>query len=391
MPPAEKAELVRIITRLNVGGPSHHVTILATRMGDLNGVLLAGRPDAREGSMEEPARAAGAKLLSVPGLARRVSPLRDLRALFWLYRYLRRTRPAIVATHMAKAGTLGRLAAALAGVPVRIHTFHGHVLEGYFSGLRSAAFRRVEAWLGAITTQFVAISPEIASDLDRMGIGRGKTTIVPLGLELAQFGTGRAGRLRADLNLTGDRRLVGLVGRLVPIKNHRLFLESATLLKSSHPELVFVVIGDGELWDDLHELTAELGLEDVVRFTGWRHDLPDVYADLEVVVCCSHNEGTPVSLIEAGAAGKPVVGTDVGGVRHIVSDGVNGHLVPAGDAAALAGAIEHIISDANAALRMGDAGRRLALERHSSERMVEDLDRLYRSLLDSRRSSHSSR
>jgi glycosyltransferase involved in cell wall biosynthesis len=385
MPPTDRAELVRVITRLNVGGPSHHVTILSTRLGEpLNGVLLAGTPSAREGSMEDTARAAGARLVRVPGLVREVSPLRDLRALVWLFGYFRRARPAIVATHMAKAGTLGRLAAALARVPVRVHTFHGHVLEGYFGGFRSRFYRFVEVMLGKLTTHFVAISPAIARDLEAMGIGRGKITIVPLGLELEHFRNGAPGRLRADLDLPPTARLVGIVGRLVPIKNHRLLLEAARLLKPRHPDLVIVVVGDGELWDDLQRLTAEQGLTETVLFTGWRHDLPEVYADLDVVVCCSRNEGTPVSLIEAGAAARPVVGTDVGGVRDIVEDGVNGFLVPGDDPPQLASAIERILSDADLAHRLGEAGRRSAFGRHGAERMAADLVTLYESLLGAR-------
>src|SRR6266550_4476284 len=178
-------KLVRVITRMNIGGPSRHVTILTTQGGpEFDTMLLAGDPEAREGSLEAEAAGQGAHVIHVPHLRRPVSPIDDLLALVWLFRYFRRERPAIVATHLAKAGTVGRLAAALAGVPVRVHTFHGHVLDGYFGRVSTTIFTLVERFLGRLTTQFVAISPEIAHDLDRLDIGRGKTVIVRLGLKL---------------------------------------------------------------------------------------------------------------------------------------------------------------------------------------------------------------
>jgi len=382
MSPTAGIKVARVITRLNVGGPARHVTILSSRAGpEWNGVLLAGETDAREGSLLEEARAAGSKVITVPGLKRPVRPAADLRAFWWLLGYFRRERPELVATHTAKAGALGRLAAYLAGVPVRVHTFHGHVLEGYFSGPRSWFYLFVERLLGRLTTHFVAISPEIAEDLNRMGIGRGRTTIVRLGLELDHLKQGQRGTLRAELGLPASAPLVGIVGRLVPIKAHGLFLDAASLVGEQHPEAHFVIVGDGELWDELYAEVAWRQLEPRVHFTGWRHDLPEVYADLDVVVCCSRNEGTPVCLIEAGAAGKPVVGTSVGGVPDIISQGVNGFLVPSGDATALAGAVSGLLDDPDLAQALGEAGSRSAFEQHGAARMVSELRQLYQSLL----------
>jgi glycosyltransferase involved in cell wall biosynthesis len=382
MPSTDDFDLVRVITRMNVGGPSHHVTILATQVGGtLNGVVLHGQTDTREGSWEAQARAAGVRLERVPGLRRPFSPINDLRALFWIYLYLRRTKPKIVATHHAKAGTLGRLAATLAGVPIRIHTFHGHVLDGFFGRTASAIFTLVERWMDRLTTHFVAISPRIAEELAQLGIGRGKTSIIPLGLDLEPLRHGVRGRLRPALGLDSSRPLVGIIGRLVPTKAHKLLFESASLLREKHPSLAYVVVGDGELWDELHADVARRSLQNTVHFAGWRTDLADVYADLDLVVCSSLSEGTSVAIIEAGAAGKPVVSTDVGGMADIVHDGVNGLLVPSQDAAALAEAIETVICNPELAASMGAAGRELAFANHSANRLVADLRNLYERLL----------
>ena len=375
--------IARVITRLNIGGPARHVTILTARSGpEFDGVLLVGEPEAREGSLLDDAVAAGTNLVRVPHLRRPLSPLADLQAFVWLLRYFRRERPAIVATHTAKAGSLGRLAAAMAGVPIIVHTFHGHVLDGYFGRIRTSVFIGIERFLGLLTTKFIAISPEIESDLERLGIGRGKTVVVRLGLELDHLTVEKPGRLRAELGVPGGAPLVGIVGRLVPIKAHDLFLAAASTVAKARPDAHFAIVGDGERWEELHAAVARLDLADRVHFTGWRSDLAEVYSDLDIVVCCSRNEGTPVSLIEACAAGRCVIGTRVGGIADIIAPGVNGLLVPSGDSGALATAIEDLIADPARRKKMGTTGRQMVLERHGSGRMVRELKEVYRGLLE---------
>ena len=378
----ERPKLARVITRMNIGGPARHVSILSTRGGaEFDEVLLLGESEAREGSLAEEAAAMGARMVHVPHLKRPLSPLSDVLALAWLFRYFRRERPAIVATHMAKAGTLGRMAAALAGVPIIVHTFHGHVLDGYFGRLTSSFFLMVERLLGHLTTQFIAISPEVAADLDRLRIGRGKTTIVRLGLDLDHLAKPPSGELRRELKVPNGASLVGIVGRLVPIKALDLLLDAAARIADGNPNIHFALVGDGELWDQLHAEVEARGLAKSVHFTGWRSDLSTVYADLDLVVCCSRNEGTPVSLIEACAAGRAVIGTRVGGVADIVAPGLNGLLVPSGDAKALAAAIEELIANPDRRQAMGAAGQRLVMQRYGSDRMVRELQEVYMKLL----------
>jgi glycosyltransferase involved in cell wall biosynthesis len=375
--------VVHVVARLNVGGVARVLDLLAGRMGpEFASTVLTGEPDAREGSLVEELRASGVEVVHVPGLRRRLSPLADARALWWLYRHLRRARPRIVNTHTAKAGALGRVAALAAGVPIRVHTFHGHVLEGYFDPVRSALFRTVERALAACTTRIVAVSPEIAADLRRFGIPRDKVTVIRLGFDLERLAGGARQALRTELGVPADAPVAGIVGRLAPIKNHRLFLEACRLLHERLPAARFLVVGDGELAPELHAEAERLGLGGAILFTGWRHDLPDVYAALDVAVCCSINEGVPVALIEAGAAGRPVVATNVGGVSDLVADGVNGLLVPGGDAGALAGAIETLLTDRELAERMGQAGARIALAGHGARRLVDETAALYRGLLN---------
>ncbi len=367
---------------MNIGGPARHVTILTAHVApEFHGVLLAGQVAEREGSLENEALTAGVRVVHVPRLRRALNPFADLSVVLWLYRYFRRERPAIVATHTAKAGTLGRTAAWLAGVPLIVHTFHGHVLDGYFSRLTTSLFLFIERALGRVTTRFIAISPEIAADLDRLRIGRGKVTVVRLGLELDHVVGGDRARLRDELGVPADSALVGIVGRLVPIKAHEMFLEAARMLASSAPKVRFVIVGDGELWASLHQQVAGAGLGDRVRFAGWRGDLANVYAALDVLVCCSRNEGTPVSVIEGCAAGVPIVATAVGGMTDIITQGVNGLLVQTGDAPALAAAIAELIADPARRSSMGAAGRDLVLERYGANRMVNELKQVYTELL----------
>lgn len=373
--------VVTVLTRMIVGGPSKHVTMVSTRMGDLSGVLLIGRPGPHEGSLAEEAREAGATVITVPGLRRDVAPFDDLRALVWMYLYFRRVSPLVVSTHTAKAGLLGRTAAALAGVPVRIHTFHGHVLRGYFSALPTAALRLMERVLAAISARLIAVSPEIASDLSSMGIGRDKTVVIRLGFDLETIARGSPGRLRSTMGIARDVPLVGIVARLAPVKDHGLFLASAKLILARRGTARFAIVGDGELRDRLREEAARLGVAESVYFTGWRHDLPDVYADLDVVVSSSLEEGTPVAMIEASAAGRPVVSTDVGGVRDVVVDGVTGILVHDRDPANLAAAIERLLEDPTGAREMGAAGRKLVLSRYRVDDLVAATGTLYRTLI----------
>jgi glycosyltransferase involved in cell wall biosynthesis len=380
--------VARVITRLNIGGPARHVTILSTGLGPkFETILFAGASAECEGSLIESARSAGATVVVIPQLRRQPAPIADLRVLWRLYREFRRWRPDLVATHTAKAGMLGRVAAALAGVPVRVHTFHGHVLHGYFGSFGSALVRLTERFLDRLTTRSIAISSEIAADLREAGIGWNKTTLIPLGLDLERLAQPGPGSIRRELGLADGQPLVGLLGRLVPIKAPGLFLDASRRVIETLPAARFVLVGDGELRAELERRVSDEGLGHAVRFTGWRSDLAEIYGALDLVVCSSINEGTPVSIIEASAAGKPVVGTRVGGMPSVIQHGVTGLLVSPGDPAGLAAAMSTILSDPDLARRMGAAGSAFSRERYSRERMVSQIRVLYLQLLSGIRTS----
>ena len=378
----EPVRILRLFSRLNIGGPSVHVILVTSGLRHLGYEtrLVVGREETHEGNLLGLAQEKDVHCERVAALGREIRPISDLRALWELYRMMRTWRPDIVHTHAAKAGLLGRVAARLAGVPVVVHTYHGHSLRGYFGRAKSALFRFLERVLGKTTDGIIAVSEAVRSDLAALGVAsRERIQVIPLVLELTPLARALPrGVLRGD---AGAAPLIGIVGRLVPIKDVGTFLAAAVLVREALPQARFAVVGDGEVRAALEAQTVRLGLGHVVTFHGFRRDLENVYGDLDVAVNSSLNEGTPVSLIEAMAAGCPVVATAVGGTPDLLGGGSRGLLVPAGDPGLLARAIvETLETRAETANRVAAArGHVLAL--HSVERLLGDLDHLYRSLL----------
>jgi glycosyltransferase involved in cell wall biosynthesis len=371
---------VRLITRLNVGGPARQALLLTRELqDDYPTVLAAGRPTAAEGELSDPR----VPVRTVP-LTRSLHAGMDARAVAAVRRLLGETRAALLHTHMAKAGTVGRLAAGtMARRPRTVHTFHGHVLEGYFRQSVQRAFVEVERALARRTDALVAVSPEVRDALQALGIGtRREFHVIPLGLDLDPFlvVTRPHGDLRRHIGLAADQPLVGVVGRLVPIKGVEVLLDAMTHLRGVH----LAVVGDGEERAALTERARLLGLADRTHFVGWWPDIPGAMSDCDVVALTSRNEGTPVALIEALATARPVVATDVGGVRHVVDDGVTGWLAPSGDAAAVAGLIRRLLDDAEQRASFGAAGRESVRRRFGHERLVADIRALYGDLVATR-------
>ena len=371
------AVVLRLVTRLNIGGPARQALMLTRTLRDeFPTVLAAGSPADEEGELGHPE----VVVQRVP-FTRPVRPAADVAALFAVRKLLRSSGARLVHTHMAKAGAIGRVAAALASDrPRMVHTFHGHVLDGYFSAATQRGFLEIERRLAKHTDVLLAVSPEIRDSLLDLGVGRPEQIhVVTVGLDLSPYLAveSSSGAFRAELGLDGDTPLVGSVGRLVPIKDHATLLRAMVHLPGVH----LAIVGDGELRRQLETESATRGLTERVHFVGWRHDLPMLLGDLDAVVLTSVNEGTPVAIIEALAAGRPVVATDVGGVRHVVDHGRTGLIAPARDDRAIADRVAIILADPALAARMGKAGRPDVASRFGEARLVEETRELYRSLL----------
>ena len=377
--------VARVIARLNIGGPAQHAILLTAGLDRTRfaTTIITGVVGQGEGDFSGLARARGVDPVVIPELGRAIRPGRDLTALVKLVRLFRALRPDIVHTHTAKAGTLGRLAAWLTRVPVKVHTFHGHVLDGYFSPAVTRVFVGMERALARGTDRLVTVSPRLRTELLTMGIGRpDQVEVIPLGLDLERFRRAcpRAPALRPALSIASGVPLLGIVGRLVPIKDHPTLFQAMALLQTSNPPVHLAVVGDGEERARLEELAGRLGLGHRIHFLGWRTDLETILREVDVVLCTSKNEGTPVALIEAMAAGVPVLSTDVGGVADLVAHGETGWLVRPGDPPSLAEAIRHLLGDEALRARLAAAGSAVALERHGVEGLIRRVETLYMAL-----------
>jgi glycosyltransferase involved in cell wall biosynthesis len=365
---------------MNIGGPAYQVALLSGRLDQdrYETMLVAGRPGPGEGSFDQLARQYGAELTLLPSLSPEIDPRADARALLELRRIVRDFRPHIVDTHTAKAGALGRAAALLPGGrrPLIVHTYHGHVLEGYFGPGVTAAYRSVERLLGRFSDRLVGVSQATVDDLVRLRIApRERFTVVSLGLELDRF-----------LSLEPrpaqpNGELVALyAGRLVPIKRVDLLLRALARARRAGVPIRLVVLGDGELRPGLERLAGELGIAGAVDFLGYREDVVPHLADADIAVLSSRTEGTPVALIEAAAAGRPLLATCVGGVGDVVAPGT-GRLVASGAEEELAAGLVELAADRALRLEMGARARAHVSARYQAERLLDDVDRLYRELL----------
>jgi glycosyltransferase involved in cell wall biosynthesis len=381
--------VLRIIARLNVGGPAIQAINLTKRLTPLgyDTVLLRGDLSPGEGPMDHLADELGVRPISLPGLRRELG-VHDLRALWEAMRWMRRFRPHIVHTHTAKAGAIGRLAAALVlrPRPVVVHTFHGHVFQGEFSPRISRLFALLERHLAKRSTRIITVSDEVRHDLIALGVAPPENIeVIRLGFDLTRFARDRAERAvirhrtRARLKIPQDARVVSVIARVVKVKRLDRFIDMASTLPA---DVWFVVVGDGDRREELAKTDLARSLGKRLVWAGFQHDIPAICFASDVVALTSDNEGTPVCLIEAQAAGVPVVGTRVGGVETVVLDGETGFVVGR-DARSLAAAVQRLLDDPALGERFGQRGRDHSLRLFSVERLVADIDRLYRTLLAS--------
>jgi glycosyltransferase involved in cell wall biosynthesis len=389
---AKGLTIARLIGRLNVGGPATQAILMteAFQKKEYRALLLTGEVPPGEGSMEYLAYERGVQPIKISKLSRKISAAADLKSFWRLIRLFRRERPTILHTHTAKAGTLGRLAAMVTGVPVRVHTFHGHVFSGYFSPGLTRIFLSIERFLGRHTDCIIAISCSQRKELvETYRIAPPeKVVTIPLGFDFDRFlrVNGHEGSLRTAAGCSREAALVGWIGRMTAIKAPALFLDAAVRIQVALPSVQFVMVGDGELRQDCEARIRQSGLDGKVILTGWRRDLSVVYADLDLLLLTSINEGTPLALLEAMASGISFIATDVGGVRDLMIGTArreegwerfdNGILVPR-DSRRLAEAAHYLLLRPELRREMGCAGREFVRNRYSCDRLAADLESLY--------------
>jgi glycosyltransferase involved in cell wall biosynthesis len=388
---ATPTRILRVIARLNVGGPAIQAITLS-RLLDERGYetrLIRGQEGPREGSMDTLAEEYGVTPINLPTLKRAIG-FGDFAALLFLIRQIRDWRPQILHTHTAKAGALGRLAALLAAgrrPPVIVHTFHGHVLTGYFSRPVSTAFTWIERLLARFTTCLIAVSEEVRADLIRLRVAPpDRIVVLPLGFDLSRLDVPdeerrlRRGAFRRSLGIPLETPLVTLVGRLEPIKRVDRFLRVANLVEAPS-DTRFLVVGDGAMREELQQSAETASLGDRLIWAGLRDDMPDVYFASDVLAVTSDNEGTNVSAIEAQATGLPVVSTRVGGMASVITDGETGILVESRDETAFAQALKRLLANTVLARRFGEKGAERSRAKFSLDRLLSDLDELYELLV----------
>ena len=398
-----RMKIVRIIARLNVGGPARHVVWLnkALQNNEYQSVLLAGKVPAGEEDMSYFAAENAVHPIYIEEMSRELSP-KDVVSIWKVFRQLKREKPDVIHTHTAKAGTVGRLAGFLyrwlAWKNVKIvHTFHGHIFHSYYGNLKTKVFLMIEKILArAATDKIVVISRQQYEEIhERFGVGvKDQFQIIPLGIDLEAFDGWRTKRdiLRQEIGATDGDILVGLVGRLTEVKNHSLFLKVIKIRqeKAQMPNVKFIIIGDGHLREPLEQEAAALGIENSVNFLGNRNDTDVFYAGLDIIALTSLNEGTPLSLIEAMANEKPVISTVVGGVKDLLGEVVEekegfqvrerGISVGSGEAENFYKGLLYLANSNKIRETFGQNGRHFVETNYGKARLTADIKNLYRNL-----------
>lgn len=409
---SQKIKVLRIIARLNVGGPAKHVVWLTEGLQDsFETILVAGTVPEGEGDMGYFATEMGVEPYYIREMSREISA-QDAVTVWKLFRLFLRERPDIIHTHTAKAGTVGRVAGffyrwatfgALIGRPRKVrflHTYHGHIFHSYYGPSKTRLFIVIEKLLARLVTdRLLVISPQQQNEIgDKFGVGRKvQFSVVPLGLDLKLFDNALSRRqvFRQELRVTNDMLLIGIVGRLTEIKNHEFFLRSVARFKQLASGLMqpvkFVVIGDGSLRTRLEDLAKSLDLENDVLFAGNRRDPQNFYPALDLVALTSKNEGTPLTLIEAMANQRPVIATKVGGVVDLLGEPLpttlnywectRGISVIPGDEEAFASGLLRLVEDPELRARLAKNGYDFVKSNYSKERLLEDIKGLYADLL----------
>lgn len=388
--------ILRIINRFNLGGPTYNVAYLTKYLSPwFETMLVGGMKDSTEESSEFILKEMGIEPIIIPEMLREISFKNDWIAYNKIKKLIEAFKPDIVHTHAAKAGTLGRMAAYNLKVPVLVHTFHGHVFHSYFGKFQSTVYKNIERYLASKTSSVIAISEKQKEEISGVYriVSPEKISVIPLGFDLSRFLENqeeKRKKFRIKYQLDEDETAIGIVGRLVPVKNHRLFLEAVKYLKeNSSKKFRAFIIGDGEAKYEIIRKAKELGLDftlgerkSMLTFTSWIHEIDIAYAGLDIVSLTSYNEGTPVSLIEAQAAGKPVISTWVGGIENIIASHHSELLSPINEPRAFFNNLKNLLENPESRKVFGNSGKNEIIKKYHYTRLVNEMKELYYTLLN---------
>lgn len=388
--PKDKIRVLRIINRFNIGGPTYNAVFLTRYLSeDFETLLVGGMPEDGEADSLHILEEYGIEPLLLKEMKREPRFSHDRAAYMRLKAIIREFKPDIVHTHASKAGALGRKAALSMKVPVVVHTFHGHVFHSYFGKLKTFVFKTIERRLARRSSGIIAISNTQKKELadEHQICPSEKIEVIPLGFDLKRFQNSKElfrEKTRQIYSLKEDEVAVAIIGRLVPVKNHRMFLEVIRILSSEMKNKVsFFIVGDGTEKVLLEQEISEMNLPQNLKIvmTSWIKDIAAFNAGMDVICLTSNNEGTPVSLIEAQAAGIPVISTDVGGVRDIVQDEDTGCVVPQNEPILFAEKLRSLIEDKNKREKMSQNGWSFVEDKFHYTRLVRDMENYYKKLL----------
>ena len=392
-------KVLRIINRFNLGGPTYNAAYLTKYLPEeYETLLIGGDKEESEDSSQHILDELGIKPVIIPEMRRAIRFGNDYAAYKKIKQIIEEFKPDIVHTHASKAGTLGRMAAFSCKVPAVVHTFHGHVFHSYFSKAKTSVFKRIEKKLAEKSSAIVAISELQKKELGEIHkiTSSDKIDVIPLGFDLDRFQTDldqKRIQFREQYQVSDDEIAIGIIGRLVPIKNHTLFLKALKkVLYSTKRNVRAFIIGDGESKEDIIALAETLGIEysqsniefrkTPLTFTSWIRNIDVVNAGMDIIALSSLNEGTPVSLIEAQACNNPVVSTNVGGIENVVVNGKTGLLSQINDIDGYAQNLLELVENDAKRQEMRQNGWDHVKNSFSYKRLVKDIDLLYKKLLD---------
>jgi len=389
--------ILRIHNRLITGGPSLNALYLSKYLSSqFETLLVVGEKEDHEQNAYFLAEQMGIKPILIPDMGRSIHPLKDYKAYKKIQKIIRDFKPDIVHTHSAKPGAVGRLAASSLNIPVIVHTYHGHVFHSYFGKLKTKIIINTERFLAKKSHALIAISDQQKNELteDFHIADKDKFKVIPLGFELKKFSENpdeKRKKFRKEFNLEDDVIAIGIIGRLVPVKNHNLFLEGINyLLNTSSKKIKAFIIGDGETRRALENKAGQLNIpfsqdhdpNASLIFTSWRNDIDVINAGLDIIALTSLNEGTPVSLIEAQAASKPIVSTRVGGIGDIVLENETALLSNINDITSFRENLLKLVENDDLRRSFHKKGADHVQKKFSVERLASDMSNLYYELLD---------